>query len=215
MANPSGELWIVAGCNGAGKSTFIERVTAPDGRLAGAPTPNLDRNTGELLRQAGYPDPQNVPEDVYWQYFRQADAVLQEEIRRYLETGKVVCVETVLSTDKYLNLVNFARQLGVPFNLVYVTLQSPELAKARVAQRVLAGGHPVPDARVVKRFHASLNNLPAFAVLAHEFWVYDNSDSSSESNPPPQIIHGREGKVYEMDAECPVDLARRFLPLLR
>ena len=140
MPDPAGALWIVAGCNGAGKSTFIARVTAPGESLAGAPTPNLDRQTGELLRQAGYTDPLTVPMDVYWHFFKQADAMLQDEIRQHLLARQIVCVETVLSTEKYLTLVDFARELHVPFRL---------------------------------------------------------------------------GKVFEMDTDCPVDLARRFLPLLR
>ena len=91
MPNPAGELWIVAGCNGAGKSTFIERATLPGGPLEGAPTPNLDRNTGELLRLAGYTDPLTVTKEVYWEHFAQADAALQEEIRQHLAVGKIVC----------------------------------------------------------------------------------------------------------------------------
>ncbi len=211
MPNSAGELWIVAGCNGAGKSTFINRVTAPGGTLEGAPTPNLDRHTGELLRKAGYNDPQTIPVKVYWHFFKQADNTLQREIRQHLTGGRIACVETVLSTDKYLDLVAFAGNLKAPFRFVYVTLKSPELAKTRVAQRVLSGGHPVLEAKVVERYYRSLDNLPTFAALADEFWVYDNSDSSSESVEPPRFVCGGKGKVYEIDALCPVELAARIL----
>ena len=129
-------------------------------------------------------------------------------------------METVLSTDKYLPLVALAKESGASFRFVYVTLRTPELAKARVAQRVLAGGHPVPEAAVVKRFHRSLDSLPKFAKLADEFWVYDNSDSAynpdtTSTAAPVLTVHGCDGKVSDMDANCPVDMARRFLSMLR
>ena len=76
--------------------------------------------------------------------------------------------------------------------LIYVGLTSPELACARVARRVRAGGHGVPPEKIAARWHRSLANLGWFAAMASAFWVFDNSDQHPDQ-PPFLAVTGKEG----------------------
>lgn len=187
---PSSEvgLWLFAGCNGAGKSTFIESATSPGGILFGAEVLNPDRLTKQRLEAAGYTDYSSVPPEVYAECFVRAAGELEAEAEKKLKAKGLICIETVLSTDKYLRLVEVALQAGIPFRLVYVALNSPDLSRQRVANRVAHGGHPVPDSKIVPRYHRSLANFIVFARKATHFWFYDNSDSSKQA--PTLLFEG-------------------------
>lgn len=104
---------------------------------------------------------------------------LQTALRR----GEAIGVETVLSSGKYQPLVELVRGQGGFVGLIYVALASPDLACARVARRVQAGGHDVPAEKIRARWQRSLANLPWFAAHASAFWVFDNSDEHPEVLP--------------------------------
>ena len=59
--------------------------------------------------------------------------------------------------------------------LVFIGTANPVLNIERVAERVAAGGHHVPDADVLRRFGRAMANLPAALCLADHTWVFDNS----------------------------------------
>jgi predicted ABC-type ATPase len=193
MPSAQGGLWLFAGCNGAGKSTFIGRATAPGGIISGAEALNPDQLTKHLLEAEGYHDYKNVPADLYAACFRRAASALEETACEKLKAKDPVCIETVLSTDKYLRLVDVALQANVSFNLVYVALNSPGLSRQRVADRVARGGHPVPDDKIEPRYHRSMDNFALFAGKATHFWLYDNSDSTKSHNPILLFEGGRNG----------------------
>lgn len=133
MALTEGGLWLFAGCNGAGKSTFIEAATRPGGEIEGVSILNPDRLTKELLQAEGFEDYASVPDEVYRRCFISAAERMKTAAVQQLQAGMPVCIETVLSTPKYLPLVDVAVEAGLPFNLVYVTLRTPLLACQRVA----------------------------------------------------------------------------------
>ena len=60
--------------------------------------------------------------------------------------------------------------------LIFLRLPSPELAVARVRQRIAEGGHAVPEATVRRRFHAGWRNFETlYRDLVDEWLLYDNS----------------------------------------
>lgn len=63
-------------------------------------------------------------------------------------------------------------------NLIYVGIEDVEINIGRVATRVLAGGHNVPDEDIRRRYERSLNNLPLAIELADNVSIYDNSTSA-------------------------------------
>ena len=87
-------------------------------------------------------------------------------------------VETTLSGKNYLQMMQYARGIDRGFEvvLIYIGTESVEINLARIAKRVLAGGHNVPEMDVRRRYLRSLQNLPAATGLADRVIVFDNSD---------------------------------------
>jgi len=178
MAIP--HLWLFAGPNGAGKTTFT-RFPQWSGWISHFL--NADELTRQLLSEQGFSTYAATPAKILQQANVVAAEMIFSEVRRLLEAGEAVAVETVLSTDKYRPVVEKLRCEGGIFNLIYVGLRSPELSRQRVARRVAQGGHPVPEEKLPGRWRRSLEHLPWFASRADHFYVYDNSDSDPNREP--------------------------------
>jgi predicted ABC-type ATPase len=84
-------------------------------------------------------------------------------------------VETTLAGKGHLDLLAKAKSLGYEVRLVYICLDTPELSLKRVRNRVLRGGHSVPDADVRRRYERSLANISLALELADYAEFYDNS----------------------------------------
>jgi predicted ABC-type ATPase len=84
-------------------------------------------------------------------------------------------VETVLSSDKYLDDVDRARTLGYQVGMIYVGLASPGDAVRRVALRHARGGHDVPTDKVVARWSRSIAMLGRMAGKLDRLFVFDNT----------------------------------------
>jgi len=189
VASP--ELWIIAGPNGAGKTTLAQarpiRELLPRVRFL-----NPDDAALALLVQQGYRGFADAPEHIQREVFLAAARKITEELDVALHRSEPVGVETVLSSDKYRAPVEFVQEHGGFVGFIYVALASPELACARVARRVRAGGHNVPEDKTRARWHRSLANLEWFARRASACWVFDNSDENP-AVPPQLVATGRAG----------------------
>lgn len=189
----SAELWIVAGPNGAGKSTLVNRGPLV-GLLENAQFLNADDRTLEKLHKLGYSGFEEAPSSVLEATFVSAAKEVEAELPSQLELGHKVCVETVLSTEKYKPVVEMVRAGGGFVGLIYVGIRSPELLVARIAARVRRGGHDVPIDRLAPRWKRSIELLPWFAAHSDVCWIYDNTETS-ESVPPLLIARGTRGRV--------------------
>lgn len=209
---PAPRFWLIAGPNGAGKSTLVRGKPLHD-LVPPVHSLNTDDRTLLSLQQRGYMSFQAAPPTVLVEAFAEASDAVFGEIVALLEEGKAVCVETVLSTDKYCPVVNQVTAAGGYFALVYVALRSPGLAAERVAGRVRAGGHDVPAGKIQARWRRSLEWLPWFAARASAFWVFDNSDATPDM-PPLLIAYGVEGRIQLLapDAIPEITHALRNLP---
>lgn len=98
--------------------------------------------------------------------------------RGYLINNQSFAVETTLSGSTYLKMMRDARTAGYEINLIYVGIENVEINIGRVATRVSAGGHNVPDEDIRRRYERSLNNLPLAIELADNVSIYDNSTSA-------------------------------------
>jgi predicted ABC-type ATPase len=189
--NSRSQLWLVAGPNGAGKTTLVRFGPLAE-MLPRVRFFNPDDLTLELLRSQGMKDFTEANAYVLNRTFIQAAEKTFADTESLLRQGEAVCVETVLSTRKYRPLVEAVRAAGGSVFLIYVALRSPELARARVRDRVRLGGHDVPSEKIRERWRRSLEQLPWFAEQANRFWVFDNSDSNLE--PPPLLLaEGADG----------------------
>ena len=71
------------------------------------------------------------------------------------------------------------QELGYTVEVIYLRLDTPEMAIARVRRRVAEGGHSIPEPIIIRRFHAGLRNFESiYRDLADRWALYDNSGAA-------------------------------------
>ncbi|MBR8828236.1 MAG: hypothetical protein DSM107014_10125 [Gomphosphaeria aponina SAG 52.96 = DSM 107014] len=91
--------------------------------------------------------------------------------------------ETTLSGKNYLRFLQHCQTQNYQINLIYFWLKNPQLAIARVNQRVASGGHNIPQDVIMRRYYRGQKNLiESYLSLCHTWIIYDNS------NFPTQLI---------------------------
>ncbi len=99
--------------------------------------------------------------------------------RKLLEQRVSFTFETVMSSADKIELLKAAKQLGYRTYLYYIATDDYEINIARVKQRVEAGGHNVPENKIVDRYTRSLNNLPKAIKQSDRAYLFDNSGDAS------------------------------------
>ena len=156
---PRKQLWLLAGGNGAGKSTFYRTALQPRG-MALVNADNIARDMA----------PDSTEEASY------AAAQLAEHLRYdLLNKGVSFCFETVFSHPSKIDFIAQAKALGYEVVLVFIHLDNSDLNKARVIQRVSEGGHNVPEEKIESRIPRTLNHIKTALPLADEVYLLDNS----------------------------------------
>jgi predicted ABC-type ATPase len=156
-------LYILAGCNGAGKTT-ASKVLLPETFKV---TTFLNADM-----MAAFINPIS-PESAALQAGRQ----MLVQIEEALNQGIDFVIETTLATKSYVLLTKKAQALGYEVILLYFWLESPELAIERVARRVAQGGHHIPEDVIRRRYENGIKNLiDLFIPVVNKWAVYDNSD---------------------------------------
>jgi predicted ABC-type ATPase len=156
-------LFIIAGCNGAGKTTASFTIF-PD-MLNCKEFVNADNIAAGI-------SPFNVEGVAI-----EAGKIMLTRINELLETGEDFAIETTLATRSYVSLVKRAHALGYTVTLIYIWLISPDMARQRVAERVRNGGHNIPDHVVTRRYYRGLKNLFQLFMPICDAWIIaDNSD---------------------------------------
>ncbi len=162
---------------------------------------NADDKTLAELWKRGYHGFADTPPEVLQEVFINAANEVTEELQEHLRVGRKVCVETVLSTDKYKSIVTEVRQAGGFVGLIYVGLQSPVLSARRIETRVGLGGHDVPQDRLNARWHRSIQFLPWFVAQSDRCWILDNTNSDPERSAV-LIAEGTHGIVTFHDRDA-------------
>ena len=83
--------------------------------------------------------------------------------------------ETVLSTDRNLNLLKRAKENGYFVRGIYVLTASPDINIARVKVREASGGHGVPDEKIRSRYEKALGLIPQLVDICDILHIYDNT----------------------------------------
>jgi predicted ABC-type ATPase len=160
-------LYIIAGCNGAGKTT-ASRTILPKSLLV-----KEFVNADEIAKGLSPFNPEGVAIE--------AGRLMLERIKYLLSRGESFSIETTLATRSYVKLVRDASKLGYMVHLVYFWLNSPQLAVERVAERVSEGGHNIPYDVILRRYSKGVDNLFKLFMDEVDIWViYDNSQYQRE-----------------------------------
>ena len=161
------KIIIIAGPNGAGKTTFAEEFLPNEANC-------LNFINSDLIA-AGL-SPFN-PERVAFK----AGRLMLEEIFENVRKSRSFAFETTLSGRSYAKHIPKWRSMGYRIKLFYLKLDTPELAIARVRQRVKAGGHDVPEHIVLRRFVRGWYNFEfIYKSIVDEWVLYDNSGNQPE-----------------------------------
>jgi predicted ABC-type ATPase len=156
------KIIVIAGPNGAGKTTFAGEFLPKEAHCPAFV--NAD------LIAAGL-----APFDPERAAFR-AGRLMLEEIHSHVRRGASFAFETTLSGRGYAALLPRWQAQGYIAKLFFLRLASPELAIARVRQRVREGGHNIPEPVIRRRFASGLRNFETlYKPLADEWALYDNS----------------------------------------
>ena len=188
---PVPRLVMLAGPNGSGKTTCAQGQQIQS-LITSVRFLNPDHETLKRLHGLGYEGFHDAPFGVQRSQFIESANDVSTWLRDAVRQGEEVGIETVLSTDKYLTLIEDVRTAGGDFELIFIVVNSPELACERVAIRAAKKGHSVPPDKIHDRWYKSIQNLPKFAALAKAFWVFDNSNSDP-ALPPVMVARGVDG----------------------
>ncbi len=171
----SKQLWVLAGGNGAGKTTFYNLFLAPKGiRLVNA----------DIIAKAISPE---HPEKVSY-----AAANVAEQIREELLQQSVsFCFETVFSHVSKIDFVAKAKAQSYEIILVYIHIDTSELNEARVYQRVTEGGHNVLVDKIHSRIPRTMKHIAAVLPLVNEARLLDKS---YRDNPFQQVASLKRGR---------------------
>jgi predicted ABC-type ATPase len=107
--------------------------------------------------------------------------MIAEEIRMQLLTcGISFTFETVMSHESKVAFLQMAKERGYRTYLYFIATEDPQINIARVAKRVLNGGHDVPEEKIVSRYYRAIKLLPAALSIVDRGFVFDNSSDKEE-----------------------------------
>ena len=155
-------MYIISGCNGAGKTTASYTIL-PD--LLNLHTfVNADEIADEL-------SPQEPEREMI-----RASRLMLERMDQLIEKNEDFAVETTLATRALAGTIRRAQNKGYMVGIFYFWLNSDDLAVKRVAIRVSSGGHNVPEATIRRRYYQGMDNLRKIYLPLCNYWVLiDNS----------------------------------------
>ncbi len=179
----SPRLYIIAGPNGVGKTTFAREFL-----------PNYAdcKNfiNADLIAEGVSPF---SPETAAFH----AGRLMLGEINLFAKRGADFGFETTLSGRGHLHLIRQLKNQGYATHFFFLWVPTVDLALSRVRGRVLGGGHDVPEVVVRRRFDRSIRNfLSHYRRLANSWTLFDNSEAT-----PAVIAFEKQGELRIIEGE--------------
>lgn len=178
-------LIVIAGPNGSGKTTITSKIIHH-----------------EWMEDSVYINPDNIAQNIFGDWNSQ-EAVINaakyaEKMREEcLAQRKSMIFETVLSASDKVDFINRAHLAGFFIRLFFISTQSPTINAARIAGRVMEGGHDVPITKIISRYCKSIVNCQIAAKIADRTYLYDNSIDGKEAKLLLRMKNGKIFKQYE------------------
>ena len=171
-------LYIISGCNGAGKTTASYSLL-----------PEMLEcrefvNSDEFAKGLSPFDPSKAS--------IQASRYMLMKIRYLLEKKRDFAVETTLATRTLLNITKMAQREGYTVTLLYFWLKTPEMAIERVKARVAAGGHDIPEETIRRRYNVGIHYF--FNSYADNSQIPFRVIAEGSKN---EVINIRDEETYE------------------
>ena len=176
MPERRGRIVVAAGTNGAGKSVIAGEFLAA---RAGGAYFNPDLMAKAIVDRDGL---------TLAEANARAWNLGFELLNRSIERNEDFSFETTLGGNSITQALMRAAASGIDVYIFYVGLDSPDRHIARVAARVIRGGHPIPAEKIRERYPKSLANLIKLLACASEVRIYDNSDESADGTPRARLV---------------------------
>lgn len=155
------KLYVIAGCNGAGKTTASYTILPEI----------LDCkefvNADEIARGISPFQPEKAGIE--------AGRLMLKRIKKLLESGENFAFETTLSTRSYVQFIDRAKEMDYQVTCLFFWLNSEELAISRVKTRVKEGGHHIPEDVIRRRYKRGLRNFFNLFLNKADNWLFVNN----------------------------------------
>jgi predicted ABC-type ATPase len=179
---------LVAGPNGSGKTTITERGLAH-----------------EWFDGCEYVNPDLIARDEFGDWnsptaILKAATLAQARREQCLEMGASLAFESVFSGPDKVDFLRLAKQRGYFLRVFFVATTDPTINAARVARRVMQGGHDVPIGKIISRYFRSIANCALVAREVDRLYLYDNSIEGDEAT---LVLRAAEGKIVRMYQDPP------------
>ena len=115
----------------------------------------------------------------------------ERQREEHIEQMSEFCFETVLSTERNIKLLEKAKQKGYFIRCYYILTADPMINVLRVKSRVEAGGHDVPEEKIITRYDRALCLVKDLVQICDVCHIYDNS-----GNKPFRIFKKRKEQIY-------------------
>ncbi len=164
---------IIAGTNGAGKTSSAPSLLRDTLQID-------DYVNADILAQGlcGF-----APEQVAFE----AGRIMLARLHQLASEKMNFAFETTLASKTFATWIKSLKKQDYAFHLIYLWLESPELAITRVAERVKLGGHSIPEETIRRRYQGSLNNFFNLYQPITDSWQFYNN---TELNFPKLIASG-------------------------
>ena len=167
------EIVVFAGPNGSGKSTFTELLKPPIDYI----------NADEIKKNLKCSD-------------IEAARLAEQQREEHLNNMEEFCFETVMSTERNLNLLRRAKIKGYFIRCYYILTADPIINIYRVKTRVEAGGHDVPEDKIISRYDRALELVKDVVEISDICHIYDNSEEV-----PFRIFKKRKNEAFYDECE--------------
>lgn len=190
-------LIVIAGPNGSGKTSITSRLLKH-----------------EWLEDSVYINPDNVAEDIFGDW-NSSEAVFKaarycaEWREKCLSDSQSLIFETVMSGDDKVDFILRAKKAGFFVRVFFIATSNPAINAARIANRVIKGGHDVPITKIISRYRKSIINCVKVSSVVDRLYVYDNSVDGEEAKIQFRLVNGVVGKKYIVDMP---EWAKAILP---
>lgn len=178
------ELIVIAGPNGSGKTSVTQKFLHH-----------------EWAAGTVYINPDQVANDRFGDWNSQ-DAVLKaanyckEWRERCIQNKESFVFETVFSAEDKIDFLIRAKEAGFFIRLFFISTRHPSINAARIAKRVMEGGHDVPIRKIISRYAKSIINCETIAPLVDRLYVYDNSVNDEDAQIQFRLRDGKLEKMY-------------------
>jgi predicted ABC-type ATPase len=172
------QLFIIAGCNGAGKTT-ASFTLLPE--VLGI---HQYVNADEIARGLSPFRPESVAVE--------AGRIMLSRIKELMNSKTDFAFETTLAAKSYVSLITEAKSMGYEIHLIFFWLESAEEAILRVAKRVKEGGHSIPEDVIKRRYLGGIKNLIRLYKPRANKWIAFNNTSDT----PTVIAYSKDDMEF-------------------